>query len=163
MIRWHKQLSEPFRLSPAGPSPFVPAQAGIQGLKTGSPPSRGRTGHSTGNHTQRDEPMTSRHDPTDHPAATPLLRWLSNLMGLSHVCARAKCRRAHACCGKPRICLARSAPLVPEDAREGVKAMLDRRERGLSFDQARAEFAEIGDLIAWQQRVGSCAARSRGM
>lgn len=107
------------------------------------------------------ELQSDDHYRINHPAATPMLRWFSNLMGLSHLCTRAKCRRAHACCGEPRICLARYAPLVPEDAREGAKAMLDGRERGLSFDDARKEFAEIDDLLAWQQLVQTCAARRR--
>ncbi len=80
-------------------------------------------------------------------------------MCLPALCSRAKCRRAQWCRGEPRDCLARYAPLVPEDAREGAKAMIDGRQRGLSFDEAREEFAEIDDLIAWQGLVNSCAAR----
>jgi hypothetical protein len=105
--------------------------------------------------------MTSAPDRTDHPALTPVLRWMSNLMCLPALCARATCRRARWCRGEPRDCLARYAPLVPEDARQGAKAMVDGRVRGLSFDETREEFAEIGDLIAWQDLVDSSAASGR--
>ena len=105
--------------------------------------------------------MTSAHENTDHPALIPVLRWIANLMSVPKLCARAKCRRAQWCRGEPRICLARYAPLVPEDAREGVKAMIEGRERGLSFDEAREAFVEIEDLFAWQALVDSSAARRR--
>jgi hypothetical protein len=101
------------------------------------------------------------HHSLDNPKLTPVLRWLADLIGLPALCAQAKCRRAQWCRGEPRVCLARYAPLVPEDAREGAKAMIDGCSRGLSFDEAREEFDEIDDLLAWRERVDSCAARSR--
>jgi hypothetical protein len=100
-------------------------------------------------------------DRIDDPALTPLLRWAANLMCLPALCARATCRRAGWCRGEPRICLARYAPLVPDNAREGAKAMLDARAKELSFGEAREEFVEIEDLVAWQALVDSCAARGR--
>jgi hypothetical protein len=115
--------------------------------------------------------MTPDQDPADddtidlqrlnHPALVPALRLMSNLLRLPHMCARATCHRAQWCRGDPRICLARYAPLVPQDAREGAKAMVDGQSRGLDFDAAREEFAEIDDLLAWHALVKSCAARGR--
>jgi hypothetical protein len=95
------------------------------------------------------------------PALTPVLRWIASLMCLPALCARPACRRARACRGEPRRCLKRYAPLVPEDAREGLKAMIAGREQGLSFDGARDQHAEIDDLLAWRELVHRCAARSR--
>jgi len=48
--------------------------------------------------------------------------------------------------------LARYAPLVPEDAREGVKAMVDGAMRQLEFDDLRDEAPEV-DLLAWRALV----------
>jgi hypothetical protein len=114
--------------------------------------------------------MTSDHDHSiddridfhwPDPALTPFLRWISDMLFIPHMCARAKCHRARACRGEPRMCLARLAPLVPEEAREGVKAMIEGKLEGLEFDEAREEFGEIDDLLAWQERVTSCAPRGR--
>jgi hypothetical protein len=103
--------------------------------------------------------MTNAYHPADHPALTSLLRWIADLMCLSALCARAKCRRAGRCRGEPRACLARCAPLVPEDAREGVKAMIEGRERGLTFDDLREEEPAVDDLLAWQSLVQACRGR----
>jgi hypothetical protein len=106
------------------------------------------------------EPQPDAHR-IDDPALTPLLRWFANLMCLPHLCGQAKCRRAQWCRGEPRKCLMRYAPLVPEDAREGAKAMLDGQWDGLTFDEARRTYAEIDDLVAWQGLVESCAGHKR--
>jgi hypothetical protein len=99
--------------------------------------------------------MTSAVEPADHPDLTPVLRWLANLMRVPALCARAKCHRARSCRGEPRQCLARYAPRVPEDAREGAKALLDGRLCRLSFDEVRDENAAVDDLLAWRELVGS--------
>lgn len=96
-------------------------------------------------------------DVADDPALTPVLRWIADLLALSALCGRAKCRRAQSCRGAPRACLARCAPLVPEEAREGAKAAIDGRLRGLSFDDLRDDDDAIADLIAWRARVEACA------
>jgi hypothetical protein len=75
-------------------------------------------------------------------------------MRLPALCARAKCHRAGWCRGDPRRCLARYAPLVPEDAREGAKALLDGRMRRLSFDEVRDDNAAVNDLLAWRELTG---------
>jgi len=93
----------------------------------------------------------------DHPALTPVLRWLSNLIRLSALCARPSCRRAHACRGEPRDCLARYAPLVPE----GAEAMVDGMLRHLPFDDLREEEPAVDDLIAWRALLDGCAARAK--
>ena len=71
--------------------------------------------------------------------------------------ARPTCRRAHACRGEPRACLARYWPLVPRDARNGVKAMLDALDRGLDFETLQRESGAIDRLIEWMDLVDDCA------
>ena len=108
--------------------------------------------------------MTSENPPADahSPALTPTLRWMADLMRLPELCARPKCRCAHACRGEPRDCLARYAPLVPEAARDGVQTMLDGLAYRLSFDELRDQAPEIDDLIEWTRLVEACAARAKG-
>ncbi len=103
------------------------------------------------------------HEPHDHPALTPALRWMSNVLRLCHLCARPACRRAQACRGEPRECLARYAPLVPEEARDGAQAMMESKDIGLSFDELRDEAPEVDDLIEWQELVQTSAARGKEM
>ena len=103
--------------------------------------------------------MQSAENPTatnddDRPAPKRVLRWLADTMCLGGLCARTKCRRAMACRGEPRECLARYAPLVPEQARDGVKAMIDGLMRGIDFDTMRDECEdEIEALGDWTERV----------
>ena len=101
--------------------------------------------------------------PDDDAALTPSLRWMANLLGLNALCARHACRRAQACRGEPRDCLVRYAPLVPEEAREGVRAMLEGRSLRLSFDEVRNDVPEVDDLIEWRQRVDACKARGKAL
>ena len=82
-------------------------------------------------------------------------------MRLCALCSRPKYNRAQACRGEPRNCLARYAPLVPEDAREGVKAMIDGAMRRLSFDDVRDEAPEVDDLLDWRALVAGSAARAK--
>ena len=105
--------------------------------------------------------MPMNDSPNDSPALTPALRWMADLMRLPELCAGAKCRRAHFCRGEPRECLARYAPLVPEEARDGVAAMLDGIRAGVDFDTLRDDAPEIDDLIDWMKRVDGAAARAR--
>jgi hypothetical protein len=65
-----------------------------------------------------------------------------DLMGLSHICDSARCRRAHACRGAGDLCLARHAPTVPEQVRECVVKLLALREQNVPFDEAMAELDE---------------------
>jgi hypothetical protein len=101
--------------------------------------------------------MQSTEDSTtttddDHPMPKPVLRWLADTMGLNGLCAQANCRRALACRGEPRECLARYAPLVPEEARDGVKAMIDSLMGGDDFDTMRDESEEaIAALEEWTE------------
>jgi hypothetical protein len=103
--------------------------------------------------------MQSTDNPTptndDHQRVPKrALRWLADTICLGGLCARAKCRRAMACRGEPRECLARYAPLVPEEAREGAKAMVDGLMRGVDFDTMREECKyEIEALGEWTELV----------
>jgi hypothetical protein len=59
-----------------------------------------------------------------------------------------------ACRGEPRECLARYAPLVPEEARDGAKVMIDSLMRGVAFDTMRDENEdEIEALLEWTELV----------
>src|SRR5687767_7701554 len=94
-------------------------------------------------------------DDMDHPAYSPLLRWISNLMRLWALCSNTRCRRAHTCRGKPHECLSRYEPLVPDRAREGCDALVDGKLSNKSFDQLRAEEPALHDLAAWRQRLAA--------
>lgn len=97
-------------------------------------------------------------DDPHHPALVPALRWMADLMRLWGLCARPACRRAAACRGEPRDCLARYAPLVPEEARDGVRAMASGQWRGLSFEALCEESEdELEAMSEWQQRVEASA------
>ena len=92
---------------------------------------------------------------------TRALRNASNLLCIHGLCGRRACRRARACRGEPRDCLHRYAPLVPEEAREGAKAMAWAGRRGLSFDDllddARDEVLALAD---WARGVAASYRRS---
>ena len=89
---------------------------------------------------------------TDHPALTPALRWMSDMICLWSLCDSLACRRGASCARDPRRCLARYAPLTPEEAREGVMVMLDGLDAGLDYealrDEAPDEIAAVEDWIA---------------
>ena len=103
---------------------------------------------------------TSIH-PTDAPAPPPpaheteaALRQQSNWLRLDGLCARRACRRARTCRGQPRECLARYAPLVPQEVHDGMMAMLEGRRLGLSFDQARERWPDETDaILEWTQLI----------
>lgn len=85
-----------------------------------------------------------------HPALVPQLRWMANMLCLWGLCRRPACRRARACKHDPRQCLARYAPLVPEEARDGVAAMIEGLRAGLGYDELRAEGPdEIAAVEQW--------------
>ena len=90
-------------------------------------------------------PAQSRHD-----AETALLRYAGTLLCLHVFCPLRACRRARRCKGEPRDCVPRYTPLVPEDARAGVEAMLEGRDLGLSFEELREEAPdEMNAAILW--------------
>lgn len=83
-----------------------------------------------------------------------LFRFSADMLALWGVCANAKCRRARTCRGDAHDCVARHAPLVPEDAREGMKAMIEGKHEGLSFDGVQDRvYEEIEALLRWRQAV----------
>src|SRR3954468_18081199 len=99
-----------------------------------------------------DNPIPTNDDHQRVPKQA--LRWLAGHLCPGCLCARARCRRAMACRGEPRQCLARYAPLVPEEAREGAKAMVDGLMRGVDFDTMREECeGEIEALGEWTELV----------
>ena len=99
-----------------------------------------------------ENPTTTNDD--DQPVPKPVLRWMADSMCLGGLCARTKCRRAMVCRGDPRECLSRYAPLVPEEAREAVKAMVAGLMRGVDFDTVREECEDqIEALGEWLELV----------
>ena len=95
-------------------------------------------------------------------ADTRVLRGLSAMLRLHGLCGRRACRRAHACRGEPRECLMRYAPLVPEDAREGAKAMIAAQSRGQDFDELLDDArADVMALAAWAGAVEASYRRRR--
>ncbi len=84
--------------------------------------------------------------------STSGLRRVSDMICLWCMCANPACRRARACKRDPRQCIARYAPLVPEEARAGVVFLHEGRRYGLSYDEvlkdAAVEVAAVEALIA---------------
>jgi len=76
-------------------------------------------------------------------------RWISTSLGLPALCDSRACRRARACHGDPQDCGPRYAPLVPEDAREGMITLIEGKLSGLDFDElnqfAMAELVDLKD------------------
>ena len=88
--------------------------------------------------------------------------WSSNMVCLWGLCARPACRRARCCRGEPRDCMAKYTPLVPEDAREGVKAMFDGLRSRMTFDEMSTEApSEIAAVEDWDVLVRTSATRGR--
>jgi hypothetical protein len=111
----------------------------------------------------RPEPGAGMTGPSDHAALTPALRWIADALGLWGLCARLACRRGRACRRAPRDCLARYAPLVPQDAREGLKAMLDAKAQDWTFDDLMDDARhEVLALAAWVDAVAASNAPRRG-
>jgi hypothetical protein len=93
-----------------------------------------------------------------HPALTHDLRTISNLLCLWGLCGKPACRRARQCKRDPRDCLSRYAPLVPDDARDGVAAMFEGKQCGMSYDELRAEAPlEIAAIESWIGLVHAAA------
>lgn len=96
--------------------------------------------------------MQSRNDDVNDPALIPALRWMSNMICLWGFCHNEACSRARQCKRDPRFCMRRYAPLVPEEARDGVKLMLEGLRSGKSYDdlldEAPEEIAAVEDWIA---------------
>ncbi len=82
------------------------------------------------------------------------------MLRLHGLCGRSACRRARTCRGEPRDCLGRYAPLVPADARDGAKAIIDGRARGWSFEELLDEAGdEVMALAAWAEAVAASRRR----
>ena len=98
---------------------------------------------------------------TYREALTLALRQAADLMHIHALCGRTRCRRARACRGNPQDCLRRCAPLVPQEARDGVKAMISGWERGIDFDELLDESQEqIEALGHWHELVArTCPGR----
>ena len=96
-------------------------------------------------------------------ADTRALRRISEMLCLPGLCGQTGCRRTRTCHGEPRDCLSRYAPLVPEDAREGAKAMIAARRDGSSFENLLDDAREdVMALAAWADAVAqSCRPHRR--
>jgi hypothetical protein len=88
----------------------------------------------------------------------PAMRACSDLVKLWGLCRTRACRRAGACHGDPHECLARYAPLLPDDVRAGAAAMIEGWRLGLDFDElcedAEAELEAFG---AWSLKIEAAA------
>jgi hypothetical protein len=100
-----------------------------------------------------------QNDTREQRAVTATLRWMANLLRLSHFCVQSACRRAGTCCRNPRGCMTRLTPLIPDDVRDGVDVLLDARFFGLSYEEARkAAPFEVAAYEGWLARVRESAA-----
>ena len=79
---------------------------------------------------------------------SPSLRTASNLLCLWALCGKPACRRAQQCKRNAAGCLARYAPLAPEDARLGALAVLQGARDGVGIDEVRRHVP--GDVAAWE-------------
>jgi hypothetical protein len=125
-------------------------------------PSCRALGRASTSSSQRTETWMAGTSPamTKEMAETRALRGLSAMLRLHGLCGRTACRRARSCHGEPRDCLGRYAPLVPADAREGAKAMIEGQSRGLSFDELIDEARdEVMALAAWAEAVAASRRR----
>ena len=81
---------------------------------------------------------------TNTPARKPALteqesrRLIADLYCIWRLCGRAACRKVRTCRGTPEDCLKRCMPLVPEDARMWVIALMEHKELGDPFEHAWA-------------------------
>jgi hypothetical protein len=98
------------------------------------------------------------------PGSAKDWRTLSDLLNIWGLCGRSACKRARACHGDSRRCIPRCSPLVPEDARIWVAALMECKREGLCFDDARAQLPEdLEDAwTAWGEAVVRVAGRLRG-
>jgi hypothetical protein len=98
---------------------------------------------------------------TNVPVRKPALderaskRLIADLYCIWRLCGRAECRRARTCRGTPEDCLGRCMPLVPEDARMWVVALMQGKELGETFEQAQAAMPpELNEAFdAWRAAV----------
>lgn len=106
--------------------------------------------------------MQTTHTNSSPAAAQPPLpgntqewRALSNLLSLWALCDRAACRRARACRGDARRCIADCSHLVPPDVRIWVAELLACKRDGLSYDEARLSLPRELEQSwsAWNQAV----------
>ncbi len=90
-------------------------------------------------------------------------RALSNLLRVWGLCDRSACRKSRACRGDSRQCVPRCGPLVPEDVRVWVAALIECKRDGLSFEDARAQLPpELEEAwAAWSEAVRRIADRPR--
>jgi hypothetical protein len=95
-----------------------------------------------------------QNDTREERAVTAALRWMANLLRLSHFCDRSACRRAGACVCEPRGCMTRFAPLIPDDVRDGVDVLLGAKIDGLPYDEVRkAAPFEVTAYEGWIAKV----------
>ena len=96
----------------------------------------------------------TRTEPRAHDAETNMLRYISDGLSLPRLCRSKGCRRMLACKGEPRECLSRYAPLVPEDAREWMKAALAGLDGNLAFEEVFADHrADFEAFVAWREAL----------
>jgi|SRR5215831_10436444 len=98
--------------------------------------------------------IQNRNDDPNNLALLPVLRWMSNIACLWHLCSNVACTRARQCKRDPRFCMRRYAPLLPDEVRDGIKLMVEGKQRGVSYEDLRAEAPiEIGAVEGWIARV----------
>ncbi len=102
---------------------------------------------------------TDKIDEANAPTLTADLRAASNLLCLLGLCGKASCRRAKACKQNADDCLARYAPLVPEEARFGAAAMLMGKRDGVSYEVVRMHAP--GEIAAIESWIGLVRAAAR--
>jgi hypothetical protein len=80
--------------------------------------------------------------------------WRATLLCFPYLCVRTDCRRARACSADPNICMSRLGPLVSEDVRKGVDALVWGHVDGFTYDQVRARMPfEVGAFEEWNAKI----------
>ena len=99
-------------------------------------------------------PDTTSLTPSERREETEMFRYIATCMHLFGLCRHTNCFRTRACKHNPRECVARYAPLVPDDARAFMRAMLDGRNKGLDFDAMKEGHEdELEELEYWHALV----------
>jgi hypothetical protein len=97
---------------------------------------------------------TTHSHARDYKAETIALRYIADGLALPALCRNNGCRRTRACKGEPRDCLSRFAPLVPEDAREWMKAVIGGLWDDRAFEEVFADHqSEFAAYAAWREAV----------
>jgi hypothetical protein len=102
----------------------------------------------------------TRSHADDYAAETRVFRYMSDCLLLPLLCRSAACHRRRQCRGQPRDCLARFTPLVPEEARDWMKAALEGLRQHRPFEEVCENYPdELAAFAEWRRAVNHAFGR----